>query len=206
MLCDKTKLLLILSVILVSLLSNKLSAPFFEGNVIHDTALALRSTFHDPFQNNTGIQSTISPNYQKNSTSSNVSALVHKGSALYSLGNYTQAIQYYDKALAVDPNNKRALNNKGSTLYSLGNYRQAIQSFDKALAIDPNYAAALTGKGAALDSLGNHTQAIQLFDKALAVDPNYKVALNNKGSTLYGLGNHTQAIQYYYFTTLEFVC
>ena len=43
-LCDKTKLLLMLSLILVSLLSNKLSTPFFEfegkGNINHDTALA----------------------------------------------------------------------------------------------------------------------------------------------------------------------
>ena len=31
----------------------------------------------------------------------------------YSQGNYTQAIKYYDKALAIDPNDKDALNNKG---------------------------------------------------------------------------------------------
>ena len=44
-----------------------------------------------------------------------------KGNALYSQGNYTQAIQYYDKALAVDPNDKDALNGKGDALYSLAN-------------------------------------------------------------------------------------
>ena len=40
----------------MSLLSNKLSTPFFEfegkGNINHDTALAL-NTLHDPSQNNT---------------------------------------------------------------------------------------------------------------------------------------------------------
>ncbi len=50
------------------------------------------------------------------------------------MGNHTQAISYFDKALAIDPTNKRALNNMGVSLDSyLGNYLQVIQSFDKAL-------------------------------------------------------------------------
>ena len=52
------------------------------------------------------------------------------------MGNHTQAIQYYDKALAIDPNYKYALNNEGNALNSLGNYTQVIKYFDKALAID----------------------------------------------------------------------
>ena len=66
----KAKLLLIISVILVSLLSNKSSTPFFEfegkGIVNHDKALALQA--HDP-----------SPIYKTNSSSSDASVLVNKG-------------------------------------------------------------------------------------------------------------------------------
>ena len=62
----------------------------------------------------------------------NVSALVDKGNALFVQGNYRQTIQYYDKALAMDPNNKYVLNNKGNALFVQGNYRQAIQYYDKA--------------------------------------------------------------------------
>ena len=58
-----------LSLILVGLLSNKLSNPFFElegkGIVNHDKALALQA--HDPSLNNTNIQSTTSPIYKTNS-------------------------------------------------------------------------------------------------------------------------------------------
>ena len=59
------------------------------------------------------------------------------------LGNYTQAIQYYDKALAIDPKNVDALNYKGLALDSLGNYTGAIAYFDKVLAIDPKNVDAL---------------------------------------------------------------
>ena len=36
-------------------------------------------------------------------TSTEVNALIEKGADLDSLGNYTGAIKYYDKALAMDP-------------------------------------------------------------------------------------------------------
>ncbi len=47
-------------------------------------------------------------------------------SSIFNQGKYTQAIQYYDKALAVDPNYKDALNGKGASVNGLGNYTQAI--------------------------------------------------------------------------------
>ena len=49
------------------------------------------------------------------------------GYELYSLGNYTGAIVYYDKVLAIDPNDKYALAATGVTLNDLGNYSEAIQ-------------------------------------------------------------------------------
>ena len=73
--------------------------------------------------------------------------LGNKADTLYSQGNYTQAIQYYDRAFAVDPNDTYALNGKGNSLNGNGNYTQAIQSFDKALAIDPKDSSALNGIG-----------------------------------------------------------
>src|SRR5215469_14306797 len=67
--------------------------------------------------------------------------------ALYKLGNYSQAIQYYDKALAIDPHYSYALTNKGVALENLENYTGALRYYDKALAIDPHYVKALYNKG-----------------------------------------------------------
>ena len=46
----------------------------------------------------------------------------NKGYALNYQGNYFQAIQSYDKALAIDPNDKGALTGKGYALNDQGNY------------------------------------------------------------------------------------
>src|SRR5262249_35337186 len=81
----------------------------------------------------------------------NITALLYaEGNYLHKLGNYTTAIKYFDKALAIDPNYVSALNDKGLALGYLGNYTGAIMYFDKALAIDPNYVPALNGKGLVL--------------------------------------------------------
>jgi tetratricopeptide (TPR) repeat protein len=91
--------------------------------------------------------------------------LYDKGNALIEQGNYTQAIQSFDKALAIDPNDKYALEGKGYALHNLGNYTEAIQYYDKALAIDPNDKYALNSKGGVLDSLGNHTHQYNIMTR-----------------------------------------
>jgi tetratricopeptide (TPR) repeat protein len=53
-------------------------------------------------------------------------AALHKGLALENLRNYTGAILYYDKVLAINPNDTRALDSKGISLYNLRNYTGAI--------------------------------------------------------------------------------
>ena len=60
-------------------------------------------------------------------------ALIDKGGVLDILGNHSQVIQYYNKALAIDPNDSRLLNNKANALDSLGKSAEAIQYYDKAL-------------------------------------------------------------------------
>lgn len=44
----------------------------------------------------------------------------NKALALDNLGNHTEAIKYYDKGLAIDPNNVRALTYKANALDELG--------------------------------------------------------------------------------------
>lgn len=112
-------------------------------------------------------------------------------------GNYQEAINYFDKALAIDPNDLDALHNKGYAFYNLGKPEQALIYFDKALAIDPNLESTLRIKGMALDELGRHEESIIYYDKALAIDPGDKATLNNKGLALANLERFDEAITEY---------
>src|SRR5215831_9566138 len=70
----------------------------------------------------------------------------YKGMAYLNAGNYTEAISYFDKALAINPNYSLALYNKGAALYKLGIYNESIAYFDRVLALQPTNALALVGK------------------------------------------------------------
>ena len=42
----------------------------------------------------------------------NINALINKAGALGDLGNYDEAVEYFDKALNIDPINELAIKNK----------------------------------------------------------------------------------------------
>jgi len=52
------------------------------------------------------------------------------------VGQYEQALDYYNKALALDPRNAIVWNNKGNALCKLGRSEEAIECYDKALTVN----------------------------------------------------------------------
>jgi tetratricopeptide (TPR) repeat protein len=181
-------------------LSSKGSALYSQGKyaeaiTYYDKALAVDPNNKDYLQWKQNALSKMSGAGGGNMTStaaqlpsSDANELNVKGTDLYNRGDYAGAIINYDKALAIDPNNKIALGNKGAALYHLGRYTEAESNYDKALAIDPNYRDALYGKGNVLLYFGNYAEAISYFDKALAIDPNYELALDGKQNALSKMG------------------
>jgi tetratricopeptide (TPR) repeat protein len=86
---------------------------------------------------------------------------------------YLQAIKYYDKALAINPNATDILNNKGMVLIKLGKYDEAIKVFDKILSLNSKDVAGLYNKGVALGKLGKPLEAKVYQQKALQINPKY---------------------------------
>ena len=112
-------------------------------------------------------------------------------------GEYQQAIDCYNKAIELDPEDADTYNNKGIALKSLGEYQQAIDCYDKAIKLKPDDLKAYYNKGDALRELGDHQQAIDCYDKAIELTPDYADAYNNKGIALHNLGEYQQAIDCY---------
>ena len=126
-----------------------------------------------------------------------VKTLYSRGVALAKSGQHEEAIKYYDKVLAIDPNHVNALYGKGAELFNSGRYEEAILSFNKTLAIDPNYILALYYEGVSLANLIQYEEAIKYYDRVLAIDPNHVNALNKKGISLGNLEQHAEAMKYF---------
>ena len=77
-----------------------------------------------------------------------------KGNEYYYKKEYNNAIQCFDKALEIDPNNASTWNNKGLVLDHLRKYDDAIQCYDKALEIDPNNDLFNENRNIVLEKLG----------------------------------------------------
>ena len=116
--------------------------------------------------------------------STEVETLYNTANNFYNNQKYDEALQYFDKALTIDPSSVNALNNKGTALDHLKRYNEALQFYDKALSIDPSSVNALNNKATTLDHLQRYDEALQFYDKALSIDPSSMKALNGKASIL----------------------
>jgi len=64
--------------------------------------------------------------------------LFQRGVDLIKLGNYEEALPYFDRILEINASHVGALSNKGSILAQLGNPYEALLYYDKVLKIEPD--------------------------------------------------------------------
>ena len=85
-------------------------------------------------------------------------------------GLYEMAIQEYNKAIELDPDDALVYDNRGSVYDVLGKWQNAINDYTKALQVDPDYARAYLRRGNLYRALGNIAQSN--IDFAIACELN----------------------------------
>ena len=128
--------------------------------------------------------------------------LFNQGIEQLQAGNYTAALTYFDRALAINPDDPNIWEKRGSALQNLGNYAAAIASNTIALSfysgdIKLFDAEAWFNQGYQQYMAEDFVGAIASYDKALQFKPDYYDAWNNRGNTLVELGQLEQAIASY---------
>ena len=94
-------------------------------------------------------------------------AHVNLAFALREIGRDGEAIDHYEKALAIEPDYVKAHNNLGNALERTGRHAEAIAHYERALRIDPDYMDAHFNLGLALEQTGQLKEAIGHYEKAL---------------------------------------
>jgi serine/threonine protein kinase/Tfp pilus assembly protein PilF len=120
-----------------------------------------------------------------------------KGNALFHLGRYEEAIEAFDKAIGLEPDNYTARHNRAITLTKLGKQKENIKEHGKAISLAPDKDISYYTKGNALFHLGRYEEAIEAFDKAIGLEPDNCLSYFDKGNALFHLGRYEEAIEQY---------
>ena len=100
--------------------------------------------------------------------------LAKVGNLYYDGQAYPQAIEFYEKALAVQPGNADVRTDLGTSYWYIGDADKAIFSFEKALAVRPNHPGTLFNLGIVKWQGKNDPKAaIAVWEKLLATNPDY---------------------------------
>lgn len=111
-------------------------------------------------------------NFSASSSSSLLSAAdaavcYERGERLANLGHHLEALNCFDRVVAVQPDHAQAWTFRGVVLIHLGREQEALASCDRALADNPHEQEAWTFRGVALHRLGRYRQAYASYNKAL---------------------------------------
>lgn len=107
----------------------------------------------------------------------NYIAWVELGNAWYDSDSPKQAIDAYDHALALKPDNSDVLNDQGAMYRQLGDFRHALSNFEKALVVDPGNLESLYNMGHiyAFD-LKQTERAMEIWKRYLTLDSESETA------------------------------
>lgn len=118
-----------------------------------------------------------------------VAEKVRQGNELYSLNKYTEALDAYNTALALSPENASIVFNTGAVLHQQKKYDQAIESFTKVIASAEgnelkekayyNMGNSLFMQGVDRGDVNKLAEAIESYKKALELNPDDQDAKYN---------------------------
>jgi tetratricopeptide (TPR) repeat protein len=132
-----------------------------------------------------------------NKLKSECTELMKKGLALLHKGKYDKALECFEKAIQICPDNDIQYIKKGIAFYGLKKYEEAVQSLNKAIQLNPGNQAIYTVKALALIELGIYSDALSLLEGALLHDPKNVKLFMEKCRALLSMGKYSEAIDCY---------
>ena len=94
-----------------------------------------------------------------------------KADVLVKLGEDQQALQWYDKAIALDASGAHNYCRKGDVLIRLDRAGEAMECYEKAISLEPDSISGYTYKAKLLEELGRDEEALALYDAFIAAHP-----------------------------------
>lgn len=120
---------------------------------------------------------------------------MQQGNTLMVGGQIDRAIEYYSRAIELEPDKVDGYNNRGVAYQLKGNYNRAIKNYNKAIELDPDFAEAYHNRGDAYGKKGDYDRAIEDQNRALRLKPNLTIAYYYRGVAYYKRDDYGSAIK-----------
>jgi tetratricopeptide (TPR) repeat protein len=117
----------------------------------------------------------------------------NRGIAYRELNEPEKALEDFNRAIALDPDDARAYGNRGITQRALKQYEQALSDLNRALSLDDTMDWVHVARGEVYRHIGEYQRALEDFNRALAIDPDYAAAYAGRGRVYYRLKQYDQA-------------
>ena len=113
---------------------------------------------------------------------------------IYSLqGKHQLALEAYELALKIQPDDAEVLINKGSTCNDIKDYGCALDALDRAIQLRPDIPEAWLNKGIALSNLSLYLESIEAYNEAIKLAPGFHEAWSNVSVPLNKLKRFVEA-------------
>ncbi|MCA9077482.1 MAG: tetratricopeptide repeat protein [Planctomycetaceae bacterium] len=110
---------------------------------------------------------------------------------------FDEAVQHFEKSVAIDPFNHKAHCDLGLACYRQGKLDEAIAHYRRSLELQPTYVTALTNLGIALLRINQPKESLKLLSRATEIEPDNVNAHAILGSVLMQLDRPDQAIEHF---------
>ena len=97
--------------------------------------------------------------------------LKEKGNIFFKSKNYERAIDLYNEAIKLAPDQEVLYSNKGTCLKCLGRYKEAIKDYKKSLEINPKNVKNIKRLESVYLILGNYGESLILLEKCANLEP-----------------------------------
>ena len=105
-----------------------------------------------------------------------------KGSSLYNLGSYEEAIVDYEKCLEINPNSAESYFELKNIYQNTKKNNEAETYYNLAISKKENYVEAIANLGKLYKDIGDFNRSREYLDKAIEINPKFPRAFNFLGS------------------------
>ena len=123
----------------------------------------------------------------------NASAWRAEGEACAARGELDAALECFEHARALAPDDALAHQRGAATLAALSRFPEAVERYREAIALDPHVTDSHHGLGWVLEQMHRLEQAVDAYREATRVNPQADGSHNNMGNCLQALGRFDEA-------------